>query len=236
MWHPIVQVVHQDGGLFLVYGIVITWWKRSVCRPLTSSNFLGLHWTLQKEYYKRCPCRFCGPRLTHASACHFRARVICITHAPCELIFLLEIVLQRSIYGTFWRSFLRSFLGSILGTFFKTRSRGRTWSNTRDTVRENAKRSSLHKKWFLAHLAFHRRIAACLCGHSKCNLLLTQACPRMIQHLSSLTERVDGTTCIRQACEAPGVGACYPRKMFNICTLCNWIWNHIDPSEPTQVG
>ena len=30
------------------------------------------------------------------------------------------------------------------------------------------------------------RIAACLCGHPKCNLLLAQACPRMIQHLSSL--------------------------------------------------
>ena len=29
------------------------------------------------------------------------------------------------------------------------------------------------------------RIAACLCGHSKCNLLLAQARPRMIQHLSS---------------------------------------------------
>ena len=29
------------------------------------------------------------------------------------------------------------------------------------------------------------RIAACLCGHPKCNLLLAQARPRMIQHLSS---------------------------------------------------
>ena len=29
------------------------------------------------------------------------------------------------------------------------------------------------------------QIAACLCGHSKCNLLLAQARPRMIQHLSS---------------------------------------------------
>ena len=30
------------------------------------------------------------------------------------------------------------------------------------------------------------RIAACLCGHPKCILLLAQARPRMIQHLSSL--------------------------------------------------
>ena len=29
------------------------------------------------------------------------------------------------------------------------------------------------------------RIAAYLCGHFKCNLLLAQARPRMIQHLSS---------------------------------------------------
>ena len=29
------------------------------------------------------------------------------------------------------------------------------------------------------------RIAACLCGHSKCNLLLAQARLRMIQHVSS---------------------------------------------------
>ena len=29
------------------------------------------------------------------------------------------------------------------------------------------------------------QITACLCGHSKCNLLLAQACPRMIQHLTS---------------------------------------------------
>ena len=28
-------------------------------------------------------------------------------------------------------------------------------------------------------------LAACLCGHSKCNLLLAQARPRLIQHLSS---------------------------------------------------
>ena len=33
------------------------------------------------------------------------------------------------------------------------------------------------------------RIAACLCRHSKCNLLLAQAHPRMIQHLSSYCER-----------------------------------------------
>ena len=29
------------------------------------------------------------------------------------------------------------------------------------------------------------RIAACLCGHPKCSLLLAQARPRMIQHISS---------------------------------------------------
>ena len=101
---------------------MITWWKRSVCRPLTSSNFLGLHWTLQKEYYERCLCRFCGPRLIHASACHFRVRVICITHAPCELIFLLEIVLPRSIHGMLLRSFLRSFPWSRFDPTLATRS------------------------------------------------------------------------------------------------------------------
>ena len=30
------------------------------------------------------------------------------------------------------------------------------------------------------------QIAACLCGHPKCNQLLAQARPRMIQHLSSI--------------------------------------------------
>ena len=36
-----------------------------------------------------------------------------------------------------------------------------------------------------SHSSLAGRIAACLCGHPKCNLLLAQACPRMIQHLSS---------------------------------------------------
>ena len=35
------------------------------------------------------------------------------------------------------------------------------------------------------HSSLAGRIATCLCGHSKCNLLLAQARPRMIQHLSS---------------------------------------------------
>ena len=39
-----------------------------------------------------------------------------------------------------------------------------------------------------------RIAAACLCGHFKCNLLLAQARPRMIQHLSSSA-----------ACEVMGV-------------------------------
>ena len=38
----------------------------------------------------------------------------------------------------------------------------------------------------LCHSSLAGRIAACLCGHSKCNLLLAQARPRMIQHLTSL--------------------------------------------------
>ena len=29
-------------------------------------------------------------------------------------------------------------------------------------------------------------VAACLCGHPKCNLLLVQARPRMIHHLTSI--------------------------------------------------
>ena len=37
-----------------------------------------------------------------------------------------------------------------------------------------------------SHGSLAGRIAACLCGHSKCNLLLAQARPRMIQHLTSL--------------------------------------------------
>ena len=37
------------------------------------------------------------------------------------------------------------------------------------------------------------RMAACLCGHPICDLLLAQARPRMIQHLSSL----ELTVCIR---------------------------------------
>ena len=36
-----------------------------------------------------------------------------------------------------------------------------------------------------SHSSLAGRIAAYLCGHSKCNLLLAQARPRMIQHLSS---------------------------------------------------
>ena len=36
-----------------------------------------------------------------------------------------------------------------------------------------------------SHSSPARRIAACLCGHSKCNLLLAQARPRIVQHLSS---------------------------------------------------
>ena len=38
-----------------------------------------------------------------------------------------------------------------------------------------------------------RIAAACLCGHFKCNLLLAQARPRMIQHLSSTTCCDSGT-------------------------------------------
>ena len=34
------------------------------------------------------------------------------------------------------------------------------------------------------------QIAACLCGHCKCNLLPAQAHPRMIQHLSSIIDCV----------------------------------------------
>ena len=37
-----------------------------------------------------------------------------------------------------------------------------------------------------SHSSLAGRIAACLCGHFKCSLLLVQARPRMIQHLSSL--------------------------------------------------
>ena len=37
-----------------------------------------------------------------------------------------------------------------------------------------------------SHSSLAGRIAAYLCGHSKCNLLLAQARPRMIQHLTSL--------------------------------------------------
>ena len=37
-----------------------------------------------------------------------------------------------------------------------------------------------------SHTSPAGRIAACLCGHSKCNPLLAQACPTMIQHLSSI--------------------------------------------------
>ena len=32
-------------------------------------------------------------------------------------------------------------------------------------------------------------LAACLCGYSKCSLLLTQVRPRMIQHLTSIVQR-----------------------------------------------
>ena len=35
---------------------------------------------------------------------------------------------------------------------------------------------------------------ACLCGHFRCILLLAQACPRMIQHLSS-SPNVSGFLC-----------------------------------------
>ena len=37
----------------------------------------------------------------------------------------------------------------------------------------------------LSHSSVAGRIAACLCGHSECNLLLAQAHPKMIQHLTS---------------------------------------------------
>ena len=33
-------------------------------------------------------------------------------------------------------------------------------------------------------------MAVCLCGHPKCNLLLTQALPRMIHHLSSIDKYI----------------------------------------------
>ena len=36
-----------------------------------------------------------------------------------------------------------------------------------------------------SHSSLVGRIAACLYGHSKCNLLLAQGCPRMIQHFTS---------------------------------------------------
>ena len=39
-----------------------------------------------------------------------------------------------------------------------------------------------------SHSSLAGRIAACLCGHSKCNVLLAQARPRMIQHLTSSIE------------------------------------------------
>ena len=38
-----------------------------------------------------------------------------------------------------------------------------------------------------SHSSLARRVAARLCGHFKCNLLLTKARPRMIQHLYSNT-------------------------------------------------
>ena len=47
-------------------------------------------------------------------------------------------------------------------------------------------RGVIHPGESLIPLTAARRIAACLCGHPKCNLLLAQARPRMIQHLSSL--------------------------------------------------
>ena len=46
-----------------------------------------------------------------------------------------------------------------------------------------------------SHSSLAGRIAACLCGHSKCNLLLAQARPRMIQHLTSTSPRVGRVSC-----------------------------------------
>ena len=66
------------------------------------------------------------------------------------------------------------------------------WSNTRDTVHENAKRSSLHKKWFLAHLVFHTTKLSLDClscwsahehGYQKFAMLLLEQKPSVIlQH------------------------------------------------------
>ena len=63
-----------------------------------------------------------------------------------------------------------------------------------------------------SHTSPAGRIAACLCGHPKCNLLLAQARPRMIQHLSSSQQYVPDSF--------PG-SPCMPlhRYMLSIFTL-----------------
>ena len=51
------------------------------------------------------------------------------------------------------------------------------------------------------------RIAACLCGHPKCNLLLAQAHPRMIQHLSSNSQWFFTPIIVKHTCMTALQGA-----------------------------
>ena len=59
------------------------------------------------------------------------------------------------------------------------------------------------------------QIAACLCGLSKCNLLLGQACPRMIQHLSSVMWISRPRCCFPESPIA--------QEMLVKGALCSWI-------------
>ena len=72
------------------------------------------------------------------------------------------------------------------------------------------------------------RIAACLCGHPKYNLLLAQAHPRMIQHLSSYYTHVHVTACDK-VMYMSHVGYCCVHELW-ACEQVNFelsLYNHV---------